>query len=64
MDYSDQDLLEIVEEIDAMTIEIMARDVNFINGILERSDLHPDAPVRFTTKQRAWIMDMHARYMP
>lgn len=64
MEYSDEELIEIVEEIDAMSTEVSAQDANFINGLLERSDLAtPDNPIKLTPRQRAWIIDMQARYL-
>ena len=55
--WSDEELLDIVKEIDSTVESVYDGDVEFIESILERN-----VP-RFSEAQRSWIMDMHDRYL-
>ena len=63
MEYSDQELLDIVEEIDAIAAEVSIQDGRFIEDVLERAYKNPEKPARFSRRQRQWVMDMKERYL-
>jgi hypothetical protein len=56
MEFSDEELFSIVEEIDGMVTGVTDKDADFIAGLLERGAIVSD-------KQREWIMDMYKRYL-
>ena len=61
MTYSDEQLLEIVQEIDGLSSEVSSKDADFIESILQRLDDY--GVMRFSHAQAAWIMDMEQRYI-
>ena len=61
MKYSDEQLLEIIQEIDGLSTSVSDRDANFIESILSRYEQY--GLLKFSHAQANWIMDMEQRYI-
>jgi hypothetical protein len=57
MEYSNESLLDIVEEVDSLTCDVRDSDAEFIESMLK------NRPSNLSVGQTEWILDMKERYL-
>jgi hypothetical protein len=61
MEYSDDSLFEMLEEIDDLGINVTDFEAEFIESVFQRIDR--GKVVEFSERQRAVILEMKAKYL-